>query len=705
MPGYLKGYIYMVIVTGMAVLLSLLLRVDTSSLPVILFIGIVAGVLEKFFVELPNGTIFSASTTFTFVVMANYGVPEAVVIETIISLVSIPLLKRESIKFMFNTSQYVICAFAAGYGYIWLGGIPGSFHWSDAPRLLFAIAVYSMLNFTLVSVIISKLGERKYFATWIEMVQDGILIYLVTSVLSLRLALSAHDQGQFWIETFFVLLLFLALRYAFALFINLRKTYLTTMESLTHLTENKLSIDGGHATRVGRVARKVSERLKLSQDEIDSIHYAALLHDLGKLYLEEKILQKRGPLTLEEEKEYRKHVEIGADMAKEIAGLSKCSEYIRHHHECWDGSGFPAGTKGEEIPLGARIIAVADQYDHILSKKKPLSDFQALAGTKLDPKLVEVVLGFNDLQEESREVAMQAAIEEKLIENMVISEARKQIYQSQLLDKFGASLIVNYNGEFRNGTGDLVDVPSKDQVIALVEKAWKHQSGVREILEEPQSGKIYDVYCVPSGNQVNIMFFDVSDILEYEKKQEERVRTIYRDVIYSVTQGKLLLVEQQEIEVLKKQGNISSYPIKTKSDVANCRRQVQELLDSHSISSKTRYNILLAVSEVVTNVLKHATEGQMSLYLVGNFLRIAVSDNGSGIDLSDLPRTTLMAGYSTKRSAGLGFSLLLKVMDRIVLSTGSQGTSIVLEIDLAGSAEEPVSKKTVDHHEEKICHA
>ncbi|HHW04191.1 MAG TPA: ATP-binding protein [Thermoanaerobacterales bacterium] len=238
-----------------------------------------------------------------------------------------------------------------------------------------------------------------------------------------------------------------------------------------------------------------------------------------------------------------------------------------------------------------------------------------------------------------------------------------------------------------------------------MEKARRQQSGVREILEEAQSGKIYDVYCVPSGDQVSVIFFDVTDILEYEKRQEERVRNLYREVIYSVTQGKLLLVEQKEIELLKTGVYISSHPILTKTDVASCRRQVQEVLESRPLPSKVRYNILLGTSEAVTNVLKHATEGQMSLYMVGDHLRIFVSDNGSGIDLSELPRTTLMAGYSTKHSAGWGFYLLLKVMDRIVLSTSSQGTTIMLEINLVDAPEKAATDNITTLKEGNVHYA
>ncbi|GAV23152.1 hypothetical protein cpu_16620 [Carboxydothermus pertinax] len=95
----------------------------------------------------------------------------------------------------------------------------------------------------------------------------------------------------------------------------------------------------------------------------------------------------------------------------------------------------------------------------------------------------------------------------------------------------------------------------------------------------------------------------------------------------------------------------------------------------------------------------------MSLYMDGDFLRIFVSDNGSGIDLSELPRTTLMAGYSTKHSAGWGFTLLLKTMDRIFLSTGPRGTTIVLEINLVDTHEKVATNNITALKEERVHYA
>jgi putative nucleotidyltransferase with HDIG domain len=664
--------------------------IEFSFIITIICIGIAAGLFEKYTVELPNGTIFTGAAAFPLVTMLFYGIAEAIIIIIISSITCFLLLftyNKQIMKELYNISQYTLCVVFAGFTYLFLGGTFGIFSIADFPRLLLTIAVYNLINLSLLSVIMSTLKQKRYFATLLEMVQDVIFVYIVTLLLTIRLALvfDPEDQKQFWIEIIFIFILFLALRYAFGLFINLRKTYLKSMESLTHLTENKLSISEGHSTRVGRIARQLADDMKLPQVEIDNIHYAALFHDVGKGLLEETMFRKRGPLTVEEEKEYQNHVEIGADMVKEIAGLEKAAEYVRYHHEKWDGSGFPHGKKGEEIPLGARIIAVANEYDHMINNEKikePASEFEELAHRKLDPKIVDMLLEFASFKKEEQLTHPEAIIEDELIEKIVVSKARNKFYKSKLLENFGASLIVTYDGMFRDEQGKGITVPCEDEVLSLIQKAKKQKSRVREFIEEPGTGKVFDIYCVPFDQQVKVMFFDVSHFLEYEKNQEERVKAMYRDVIFSVTQGKLLLVDDDEIHDFYQSDLVSEASIKNKVDVAHCREQVQQVLDVIDMTEKQIFNLLLCTSEATTNVLKHSIEGQMKVFRHGDVIRVIVIDNGSGIELSDIPRSTLLSGYSSKVSMGKGFSLLLKLMDRVILNTGPTGTTVVLEMKI-----------------------
>jgi HD-GYP domain-containing protein (c-di-GMP phosphodiesterase class II)/anti-sigma regulatory factor (Ser/Thr protein kinase) len=694
MPLSLKFYIYTVIFLGLATLIFFVPQVKLNVIPIIFVIGIIAGLFEKYSVELPNGTIFTGGATLPLVTMIYYGIPEAITV-VILSIIVCFLLvsdKSQIIKDFFNVSQYTICILFSGIVYSLLGGTIGTFSLGDIPKLLIAIAIYNLINLSILSVVISTLKQKKYLSTWIEAVQDGIFIYVVTALISIRLAfiMNLQDMLQFWIEVVFIFILFLALRYAFSLFINLRKTYLTSMESLTHMTESKLSISKGHSTRVGRVARQIAEHLKLSQSEIDAIHYASLLHDVGKIHLKEQMFKKRGPLTIEEEKEYRNHVNMGADMVKEIAGLENAAEYIRYHHEQWNGLGFPQGKKGEEIPLGARIIAVANEYDHIINDhriKKPSTEFKKIAHYKLDPQLVEIAMDIVDFSSDSKHSVHEAAIEEKLIETIVLSTTRNKFYESKLLEKFGSSLIVTYDNMFRDEEGKGITIPCESEVLDLVKKAKSKQHRIRDFIEEAETGKVYDIYCVPFDQQVKIMFFDVSHLLDYEKKQEERVRLLYRDVIYSVTQGKLLLADNQEIKSFYQTTLVEEALIKTKLDVAQCREKVKKVLEDVDIPEKMKFNLLLCTSEAVTNVLKHATEGLMKVYQHEKSLRIIVEDDGSGMELSDIPKSTLLSGYSSKISMGQGYSLLLKLMDQVIISTGKTGTTIVLEMKIVSEKE------------------
>ncbi|MEX2105078.1 MAG: ATP-binding protein, partial [Bacilli bacterium] len=161
-----------------------------------------------------------------------------------------------------------------------------------------------------------------------------------------------------------------------------------------------------------------------------------------------------------------------------------------------------------------------------------------------------------------------------------------------------------------------------------------------------------------------------------------QVKSLYRDVIYSVTEGKLTLIDDQELKWIVTQETVVEVPIYKKTDAKTCRETIEKLMASYDLSDKKRFNILLCVSEAVTNVIKHAGEGKMKVYYVENVLTIVVEDKGSGIELSDIPKTTLLKGYSTKVSLGHGFSLLVNLMDKIRVNTGPKGTTVVMEIQI-----------------------
>ncbi|WP_167569016.1 HD domain-containing phosphohydrolase [Brevibacillus migulae] len=692
MPKISQIYLYTVFALGLAVILLIMPSIDAALLCAALTLALFAGLLDKYCVELPNGTLFSGSSIFTFATLLCFGLPEALVVEIVIALFGAIFERIQLIKVLFNVGQYALSIAAAGSVYEWLGGAAGSFSWQDIPALMTSLFVYNLVNLCLVSVAIAKLTNQGVLMIWLDSLKDTGFIYVVTLVLSLRLGLIFHPdrQIQFWMEAAFIFLFFLALRYAFRMFIELRKTYLHSLESFTNMTEDKLSISVGHAARVGRLARQLAEELKLPLAEIDAIHYAALFHDVGKGQVRESIFKKRGPLTLEEEKEQRKHVEIGAEMVRDISGLEKASDYVLYHHEQWGGGGYPKGLQGEEIPLGARVIAAADHYDKLLHDKKegnPAKRFAKLADNVLDPRLVKLVMKIADFTIEP-EVEKTSVEPNRVTEVVVTHTNRHKVDQSVLMQKFEASLFAVYEDGFRDGMGESIAMPLTRQIAPLAERAREEQKQIREYVEDPDTGKVYDLYCYPYQHAVFLSLFDVTGIIEYELKQEERIKILYRDVIFSVTQGKLLLADEEQIRPYSQGDCLAEASIDTKKDVALCREQVSKTLESLGIVDKTKFSILLCTSEVVTNVLKHAEHGRMRVCTDGAHLRVIVADNGNGIELSELPKSTLLAGYSSKVSMGQGFSLMLKLMDRVIINTGHQGTTVVLEVKLEGGGDD-----------------
>jgi HD-GYP domain-containing protein (c-di-GMP phosphodiesterase class II) len=170
------------------------------------------------------------------------------------------------------------------------------------------------------------------------------------------------------------------------------------VEGLSEAIEKRDSYSGGHPQRVLKICMAMSKYLSLTPKEKRELTLAAILHDIGKVGIADHILGKNGVLTVEEMEIIREHPRAGAEIVGQIKQLRPIIPGIKYHHEHYDGSGYPEGLVGEEIPLIARIIAVADTYDAIIHERayqKGMSRSEAVAeivenvGTQFDPRMVE----------------------------------------------------------------------------------------------------------------------------------------------------------------------------------------------------------------------------------------------------------------------------------------------------------------------------
>jgi putative nucleotidyltransferase with HDIG domain len=169
-----------------------------------------------------------------------------------------------------------------------------------------------------------------------------------------------------------------------------------TVEGLVMALEAKDPTTHGHSLRVAFLARMTAQKMNLSEQQIEQVYHAALLHDIGKIGMTDRILERLGTLSRREMLEIRRHPEIGSQILKPLVFLNDLVPLILHHHEDYDGSGYPDGLEGEDIPLGARILTVCDAFETMLSGRRnitPLSLERALEqlgranSTKFDPRV------------------------------------------------------------------------------------------------------------------------------------------------------------------------------------------------------------------------------------------------------------------------------------------------------------------------------
>jgi len=177
-----------------------------------------------------------------------------------------------------------------------------------------------------------------------------------------------------------------------------RNARLQAAASLAHTVDVRDAYTGRHSYVVGELAARVARLLGLGPEEVELVRLAGSLHDLGKLAIPEEILRKPGPLSESERLVLRRHPQIGYRMLRSL-GVEPVSTWVLHHHERWDGRGYPHGLGGEQIPLGSRILFVADAYDAMTSDRvyqahvahgEAVAELERCAGTQFDPQVVAV---------------------------------------------------------------------------------------------------------------------------------------------------------------------------------------------------------------------------------------------------------------------------------------------------------------------------
>lgn len=314
-----------------------------------------------------------------------------------------PFLRKDPLRYIavvsFNVAQLLISVAIAGLVFQGLGGKPPPYKTiADFLRAGLVFGVFITSNAAIVSGAVHFSRGVNYWTHLKEILQARYVQIFSLGILAILIALIYALSP--WYMILMLSPLFIV-QISLREHMKLQRQAHLAFEKIAKIVSSRDPYTGIHSEEVAELAVKLAKALNLPEKEIARIETAARVHDLGKIAVPDAILLKPGPLTDEEWKIMKQHPVVSAEILAGLEIYKDCVDIIRHEHEHWDGSGYPDGLKGEEIPLGSRIIAVADVWHALLSdrpyrkaytKEEARKIMQEMAGKTLDPKLVEVFL-------------------------------------------------------------------------------------------------------------------------------------------------------------------------------------------------------------------------------------------------------------------------------------------------------------------------
>ncbi|HPF88412.1 MAG TPA: HD-GYP domain-containing protein [Candidatus Limiplasma sp.] len=293
------------------------------------------------------------------------------------------ILNTPFIKTAFNTANLMIAIYVPG---ILLFGTAG-FQGEMLPRVLLPAALFTAIAFLLNSIIIMiffVLDKKMKISDAYDTIKNILPNVLFAMPLGVLLAWLFNMDGGHWIAMIMLFPLLLA-RYAWALYIESQVQHMRLIEAFVSSMEAKDHYTEGHSRRVSAFSVQIAKQLHFSNAKIKEIEVAALLHDIGKIGIEDTILQKPGRLTPEEHKRIQEHPLIGVETVKRVGISDEIAEMIRHHHERYDGNGYPDGLDYTQVSFEAYILGVADAFDAMTSDRP----YRAAMSTKVAMTILE----------------------------------------------------------------------------------------------------------------------------------------------------------------------------------------------------------------------------------------------------------------------------------------------------------------------------
>jgi putative nucleotidyltransferase with HDIG domain len=424
MSNKLKLYVAIIILLGTAFFIYTINQVHEIDVVGLVIFALLSIVAESLVIVTQGQRALSVGFVIALAAIMVLGVPEAAWITSI--GVMFRVIKHNGKLFhpfnfpiektLFNGADATISAGLAGICYESLGANPGIIDLNSSIVAMIAVftamIVYILVNAVIMSILMHLITGENFFSNFYNNIAWVVKDYLAMAPLAVIMALAYINYKIAGILIFFGPLLFA--RYSFKLYIDMKNIYIDTVKSLSQAVEAKDPYTNGHSIRVGDYACKLAEKLGLSPKKVENLRIAAILHDIGKIGVDESILNKPGRLTVEEFDKIKQHPEIGVKIIKDIEFLKDVSSIILSHHERYDGTGYPEGKKHEDIIIEAQILSIADVFDALTSErpyrnamtvKEALDIIEEGKGTQFDSKLADTFIKMIKDNKEMEKVA------------------------------------------------------------------------------------------------------------------------------------------------------------------------------------------------------------------------------------------------------------------------------------------------------------
>lgn len=326
-------------------------------------------------------------------------------------------------KTAFNVSQSVIAVSLATWAYYHLGGEVAAPFSLNVLAFLGLTTTFFLTNTVSVSILFALRKNASFAVVFRQVIGPGginILYGLLASPIAVFAAF-LYDRMYVGGVLLIIMPIFL-IRYSYLSKIQLQQSNRDLLRVLIKTIETRDPYTSGHSLRVSRLARLIAEEMGCSLKQIEIIETAGLLHDIGKIdSIYAEIIQKRGVLTEEEHRVIRTHAVKGAELLQNLTSFpEEVIRGVRHHHERYDGTGYPDGLRGKEIPIASRVIMLCDSIDAMLSDRpyrpamtiaQVADEIRRCAGTQFDPDIVAVVLRKGTLEKAAAQIREESALD------------------------------------------------------------------------------------------------------------------------------------------------------------------------------------------------------------------------------------------------------------------------------------------------------